>query len=334
MKNYLFKFVVLCMLLIPLQALGQLMPGDVNNDGQVNISDMTLLINYVLTEDAESLNLLNADMNNDGVVNITDVTTLITYLLNGEQEQSNLTFDIGGVSFTMVFVKGGTFNMGTNLRQYARFCGPVHEVTLSDYYIGQTEVTQALWLAVMGYNPSYFTPVNGYPEDLMRPVDEITWYDCQDFIIKLNKLTGRNFRLLTEAEFEFAARGGNMSEGYLYAGSNDLDEVAWIHDNLPEPFTEGWCISRVGLKKPNELGIYDMAGNACEWCYDKHADNPESYPSEPQVNPTGPSTGNRRVIRGSGIGTDSFNSVVYCRFWDWPGMYGISLGFRLALSDD
>ena len=332
MRNYLFKFVVLCLLVTPLQALGQSMPGDVNNDCQVNISDVTLLINYVLTGDAESLNLLNADMNNDDVVNITDVTTLITYLLNGEQEQSNLLFDIDGVSFTMVFVEGGTFIMGTN--QYGTLFGSAHEVTLSDYYIGQTEVTQALWLAVMGYNPSYFTPVNGYPEDLMRPVDEITWYDCQDFIIKLNKLTDRNFRLLTEAEFEFAARGGNMSQGYLYSGSNDIDEVAWYHDNLPEPFTEGWCIQHVGLKKPNELGIYDMAGNACEWCYDKHADNQVCYPSEPQVNPTGPSTGNRRVIRGGSIGSNSFNSAVFVRYWDWPGMYGKSLGLRLALSND
>ncbi len=332
MKNYLFKFVVLCVLVTPLHAQGQSISGDVNNDGQVNISDVTLLINYVLTEDAESLNLLNADMNNDGVVNITDVTTLITYLLNGEQEQSNLTFDIDGVSFTMVFVKGGTFIMGTN--QYGTLCAPAHEVTLSDYYVGQTEVTQGLWLKVMGYNPSYFTPANGYPEDLMRPVDEITWFDCQDFIIKLNKLTGRTFRLLTEAEFEFAARGGNKSQGYLYAGSNDIGEVAWYHDNLPEPFTEGWCISPVGLKKPNELGIYDMAGNACEWCYDKHADNMEPYPSEPQVNPTGPSTGNKRLIRGGSIGSDGFNNIVFIRNWDWPGTYGISLGLRLALSDD
>ena len=153
-------------------------------------------------------------------------------------------FNIGGVGFNMVYVKGGIFMMG------------VHEVTLSDYHIGETPVTQELWEAVMDDNPSLFTG------DLQRPVERVDLYDCEKFIRKLNALTGAFFRLPSEAEWEYAARGGNDSKGYLYSGSNDIDDVAWYYNNSSE------ITHPVKSKKPNELGLYDMSGNVWERCVD------------------------------------------------------------------
>ena len=180
---------------------------------------------------------------------------------------------------------------------------PAHEVTLSSYSIGKTEVTQALWQAVMGSNPSLFTPENGYSSDLNRPVECVSWYDCQTFIAKLNEMTGKNFRLPTEAEWEFAARGGNKGQGYLFAGSNNIDDVAWYWNNIPSQTegAEGYGTQTVGTKAPNELGLYDMTGNVWEWCQDWLGD----YTSEPQTNPQGPATGYYRVGRGGG--------------WNWSG---------------
>ena len=157
---------------------------------------------------------------------------------------------VNGVSFEMARVEGGTFRMGATSEQEDEADSdetPVHSVTLSGYYIGKTEVTQALWQAVMGSNPSRFKG-----SDL--PVECVSWNDCQEFIKKLNRLTGRNFRLPTEAEWEFACRGGNNSRGYKYSGSNDIDNVAWYWDNSGEK------THPVGTKAPNELGIYDMSG--------------------------------------------------------------------------
>jgi formylglycine-generating enzyme required for sulfatase activity len=128
-------------------------------------------------------------------------------------------------------------------------------VILSSYYIGVTEVTQALWQAVMGNNPSYYKGDN-------RPVESVSWNDCQEFIKKLNSLTGRTFRLPTEAEWEYAARGGNRSKGYKYSGSNKLSEVAWYTDNSRA------ITHQVAGKIPNELGLYDMSGNIWELCND------------------------------------------------------------------
>ena len=211
----------------------------------------------------------------------------------------------------MVFVEGGTFTMGATAEQGSGNSDekPTHSVTLSDYYIGKYEVTQAQWKAVMGDNPSVFVGDN-------LPVECVSWNDCQTFITKLNQLTGKNFRLPTEAEWEFAARGGNRSKGYKFAGSNDIGSVAWYYGNNESK------IHPVGTKQPNELGLYDMTGNVHEWCHDWYGD----YSSSPQVNPTGPSSGTNRVIRGS-----------YCisrREDDAPTntvCYG-GHGFRLALS--
>ena len=226
-------------------------------------------------------------------------------------------FTVRGVSFEMVRVEGGTFRMGATSEQEDDAWDiekPVHSVTLSSYYIGKTEVTQALWQAVMGSNPSRF-------EGADLPVENVSWDDCQEFIQKLNRLTGCNFRLPTEAEWEFACRGGNNSRGYKYSGSNVIDDVAWYLGN------SGLKAYPVATKAPNELGIYDMSGNVWEWCNDRYAD----YPAISQTKPTGPQSGSYRVYRGgswlmpprccrSSIRIDSDTSF---RF--------IDLGLRLAL---
>ena len=204
------------------------------------------------------------------------------------------TYTVNGITFRMVSVTGGTFKMGaqsvdSSLPNYDADArdneSPVHDVTLSDYCIGETEVTQGLWYAVMGYNPSF----KYIGDDL--PVDGAGWGRCQEFIEKLNELTGETFRLPTEAEWEFAARGGTMSHGYKYSGSNNIDDVAWYEGDA-----YGIRIHEVATKQPNELGIYDMTGNAYEWCQDWYGE----YSSAAQVNPTGSAsaTGTRRVIRG------------------------------------
>ncbi len=229
-------------------------------------------------------------------------------------------FTVGNVTFTMKPVAGGTFTMGATEEQgsdaYARET-PVHKVTLNDYYIGETEVTQELWQAVMGNNPSSFK-VSGLSN---LPVEQVSWNDCQKFIKKLNKITGQNFRLPTEAEWEYAARGGNKSRGYKYSGSNNIDDVAWYTDN------SGNNTHAVKTKQPNELGIYDMSSNVWEWCNDCYG----SYNSNAQTNPTGPASGSYRVFRGGGWGSNARSCRVSYRSYYAPGSRGGSLGLRLAL---
>ena len=232
-----------------------------------------------------------------------------------EPKFENKTFTAGGVTFTMVAVKGGTFQMGApdsdmNADNDEK---PQHAVTLSDYYIGEMEVTQALWKAVMGSNPSKF-------EGNKLPVEQVSWDDCQAFITKLNVMTGQTFRLPTEAEWEYAARGGNKSQGCMYSGSNDIGLVAWYLDN------SGNKTHEVGTKTANELGIYDMTGNVQEWCQDWFDD----YSSEAQTNPAGPETGSFRVFRG-GSWLDSASSCrVSFRNYIMPSLPYGDLGLRLA----
>ena len=228
------------------------------------------------------------------------------------------TFTVKGVSFKMVFVQGGTFQMGATSEQGSAAESdekPAHRVTLSDYYIGQTEVTQALWQAVMGSNPSNWKGSN-------LPVEQVSWNDCQQFITRLNQLTGRRFRLPTEAEWEYAARGGNKSRGYKYSGSNDLGSVAWYDGNSGKTHP-------VGQKNANELGIYDMTGNVWEWCQDWY--DKEYYGKSPSTNPCNNTSASRRVARGGGWN----NSARYCRVSNRddisPGSTYIFLGLRLAL---
>lgn len=206
-----------------------------------------------------------------------------------------LEFNVNGVKFVMVPVEGGTFMMGATAEQgrdAARDEKPSHSVTLSSYYIGQTEVTQELWTAVMGSNPSLFEGTN-------LPVEQVTWNDCQTFITKLNSATGKRFRLPTEAEWEYAARGGNKSRGYKYSGSNNIEDVAWYTKNSNS------TTHSVATKSPNELGIYDMSGNVYEWCQDWDG----SYSSSAQTNPKGAASGSCRVGRGG----DWRSNALFCR---------------------
>lgn len=216
----------------------------------------------------------------------------------------------------MVYVEGGTFTLGAIVKNEFNtfFSSPEHQVSLESFRIGKYEVTQREWRAVMGSNPSKY-------KDDSQPVENVSWEDCQRFIAKLNNLVGQTFRLPTEAEWEYAARGGNKSQDYKYAGSNDLDLVAWhLENSNNRPH-------RVGTKRPNELGLYDMSGNVWEWCHDWY----ETYKPEAQHNPTGPSSGSVRVFRGGDrVSTPNCCRVVY-RFSDSPSRHDEYIGLRLAL---
>ena len=229
----------------------------------------------------------------------------------------NKEYTVNGVRFKMIAVAGGTFTMGATSEQKRPYDDekPTHTVTLSDYYIGETEVTQELWAAVMGSNPSRFTG------NMQRPVECVSWDDCQTFIRKLNELTGANFRLPTEAEWEFAARGGRNSRGYQYSGSSNLGDVAWYDDNSSD------TTHPVKTKLPNELGVYDMSGNVWEWCQDWIG----SYSLSSQTNPTGPGTGSCRVNRGGSWDYDARYCRSAHRSNNTPGLRFNGLGLRLAL---
>jgi len=247
-------------------------------------------------------------------------------------------FNISGIDFNMVFVKGGTFIMGATSEQCDDAYDdekPTHRVTLSDYYIGETQVTQELWQTVMGSNPSEFKGSN-------LPVENVCWKDCHEFIRKLNSMTGQKFRLPTEAEWEYAARGGNKSKGYKYSGSNNIDDVAWYWKNSGDIYLVGsdnnWNFDRVfnnnrkthsvATKSPNELGIYDMSGNVWEWCQDWYDD----YSSDAQTNPIGPFIGYYRVYRGGGWNINSKFCRVSFRNGLIPSSHkSFDLGLRLAL---
>ena len=262
---------------------------------------------------------LKDDVNDDGVVDLSDATTLIDHVLNGVNNGSTHTFIANNVMFEMVRVEGGTFTMGATAEQASDAFSdelPTHKVTLSPFLIGKYEVSQTLWLAVMGENPSVNTGIN-------LPVDNVTWNECQTFITKLNELTGKNFRLLTEAEWEYAARGGNKSKGYKYSGSNNLGDVAWYIDNSNN------TSHAMGTKAPNELGIYDMTGNVMEWVSDWKG----SYSSGAQTNPTGPDSGTYRVNRGGSYGNVERLSRITNRNSIDPNMSSKTMGLRLCLPE-
>ena len=230
------------------------------------------------------------------------------------------TITVGGVTFTMIHVTGGTFTMGCTDEYGSVWEKPAHQVSLSDYYIGETEVTQALWKAVMGNNPSCFKG-----DDL--PVECVNWFDCQEFISKLNAATGKRFRLPTEAEWEYAARGGSKSQGYKYSGSNNIDEVAWYCEN------SDYKTHKVKSLMRNELGLYDMSGNVSELCSDLF----NVYESGWQVNPKGPNKdmywASSFVIRGGSY--DSSAGICRVLFRNEGSFDGCSArGLRLVLPDD
>jgi formylglycine-generating enzyme required for sulfatase activity len=219
----------------------------------------------------------------------------------------------------MVFVEGGTFTMGCTSEQSdcEYFEKPTHRVTLDSFQIGKYEVTQAQWRAVMGSNPSHFSGCDDCP------VENVSWYDVQEYIQELNQQTGKSYRLPTEAEWEYAARGGNRCKGYRYAGGNDVAKVAWYYDNSASK------THPVGKKQANELGIYDMSGNVWEWCEDWKG----AYSDSSQTNPKGPSSGKYHVLRGGSW----YAYADYCRvsardFIYRPGSLYHYFGFRLVLA--
>ena len=291
--------------------------GDVNGDLTVNVSDVTALVNKILSIADYHPDL--CDLNGDGTVNVSDVTTLVNIILNGDTESSDIqTFTVNGVTFKMVTVEGGTFTMGGTSEQGAVASDekPTHSVTLSTYLIGKTEVTQELWQAVMGTNPST-TKGNTFP------VVKVSWNDCQTFINKLNVLTGKNFRLPTEAEWEYAARGGNKSKAYKYSGSSTIGNVAWYKANAG-------IIKPVASLQPNELGIYDMSGNVWEFCNDWYG----NYSGEAQTNPIGPASGDYRVQRGGSCATGADQCRISYRGAADPTAPFDHVGLRLCLSTE
>lgn len=234
-----------------------------------------------------------------------------------------LELEANGVRFKMIKVEGGTFRMGSNSGNSDE--QPVHSVTLSDYYIGETEVTQALWSAVMGTtvrqqrdkaNVSYL-----YGEGDNYPIYYVSWNECMEFVSRLSQITGRRFALPTEAQWEYAARGGNKSRAYTYSGSNNIDDVAWHKDNSSDN------THPVGTKMANELGIYDMSGNVLEWCQDWYG----TYSSSSQTDPAGASTGSNRVNRGGGCYGNARGCRSTYRHNYGPGNRFGNLGLRLVL---
>ena len=333
-KRILHSLVALLALILPLKSAALIMPGDANGDSTIGMDDLTVLINYLLSGDTDMINFANAatcDGLDSDIITMDDLTVLINYLLTNEGlptiETNEEEIIVNGVHFTMVRIEGGTFMMGATEEQGNDVSSrekPVHQVTLSTYCIGQTEVTQALWTAVMGNNPSNFT-------GLQMPVERVSWDDCHQFIALLNQLTGRNFRLPTEAEWEFAARGGNESQGYKYAGSNNLATVAWYSYNDAWELRgtgNGWHGTHpVATRMPNELNLFDMSGNVHEWTEDWYG----SYTSEAQINPTGPATGTTCVYRGGNWYFDEWFCRVSFRNSVEPTYRSHGIGLRLAL---
>ena len=297
---------------------------------------LLLFISMMLVSFTAGVQYERGDVNLDGQVSISDVTALIDYLLSGTWPEGPVepedpvdpvdeTFTVNGVTFKMVGVKCGTFMMGGTEEQGSDASSsefPVHQVTLTkNFNIGETEVTQALWVAVMGENPSYYGPTSGYGINYQRPVESVSWNDCKEFIRRLTELTGKSFRLPTEAEWEFAARGGVLSQGFKYAGSNNIDDVAWYSGNSSS------VPQSVATKAPNELGLYDMSGNVNEWVEDWYA----AYSEEAQTDPicTEGSIA-YRVLRGGSVGgTPKYARVSY-RAISMPDAGNLILGLRLA----
>ena len=322
----------------------------INPEGgvSVNVGETTTLTASVTPANATNKSVTWSSLHTN-VATVDALTGVVTGVSTGTAticataaDESGVTAE-KGVTVTspfpepgMVFVEGGTFTMGAPDSDTEAFDDerPTHQVTLSSFYIGKYEVTQKEWTAVMGDNPSWLKGDN-------LPVERVSWNDIvgttgnseeingiryyeDGFIYKLNAATGKRYRLPTEAEWEYAARGGNQSKGYLYSGSNNVNDVAWYLDNSDSRTRE------VGTKAPNELGIYDMSGNVWEWCSDLWG----YYTDSPKTNPTGPVTGFGRVYRGGSWGYYAGDVRVSCRYYFMPSSRDITFGFRLASSSN
>lgn len=235
------------------------------------------------------------------------------------------TFNINNAVLTMVRVEGGTFQMGGSDESAKSYEKPVHNVTLDSYYIGLCEVTNEQWEAVVnGRVPSPMDDSIWYYEERFKPKNMVSHQECLEFISRLNALTGLKFSLPTEAQWEYAARGGNKSRGYRYAGSNDISAVGWCYENSETQ------VAITGTKEGNELGLYDMTGNVNEWCSDWYG----YYSSEDQTNPVGPDSGELRVMRGGSVINIEDECRISHRFGGEPGSHFFFVGFRLALKDN
>ena len=241
---------------------------------------------------------------------------LVLVSCSGNKDVNVKEYTVNGVTFKMIAVEGGTFVMGSaeNAPGAESDEYPAHKVTVGNFNLAETEVTQELWMAVMGNNPS------GYTDDAQLPVESVTWVDCQQFISKLNEITGDSFRLPTEAEREYAATGGPPSKGHLPRGNHTLANVGWYKDNAEER------PHKVKLLAPNELGLYDMSGNIWEWCSDWHG----NYTAEDAVDPQGAAEGKTRVVRGGSWLVDAAICRPADRSSGAPRGGGCIVGFRLA----
>jgi formylglycine-generating enzyme required for sulfatase activity len=243
-----------------------------------------------------------------------------SFLISARAQDSVMTVPVAeGVKVEMVWVKGGTFTMGNNetpkgVKLTYAASKPEHRVTVDSYYIGRYEVTQGLWRAVMGYNPSKFTANDSLP------VENVTWEEAQQFVLMLSQMSGRRFRLPTEAEWEYAARGGSK---FPFAGCErgQLESYAWYCTNSER------TTHPVGRLGANPLGLYDMSGNVAEWCQDWMND----YSADAQTNPRGPKTGENKVLRGGHYNGTSPQCTVYDRSWYLPSGKSEYYGLRVVM---
>ena len=242
--------------------------------------------------------------------------------------RGNYTESAYGLNLKMIYVKGGEFLMGEPAGEgdEARAeKAAVHKVKVDDYYIGQFEITQSQWRAVMGTDISRQKHLAGaaayYGVGGNYPMYYITWEEAVEFCNRLSRRTGKKYSLPTEAEWEYAARGGQAGETTRYAGSDDLKRVAWYFENSPS------ATHPVGSKKPNKLGLYDMSGNVWEWCQDWYGD---TYDESDTDNPAGPASGTFRVSRGGGSGSEESDCRVYRRSGNHPGFRLSANGFRVV----
>jgi len=282
-----------------------IIPNNATNKTVIWTSNNSSVVD--VTKDTEEKGLLSAK---------TKGTAIITAATKDGKFKATCTIRVINAEPEMIQVESGTFTMGCTDGD----CGedgrelPIHKVTLSNFKIAKYTVTQEQWEAIMGNNPS-----KNKGNDL--PVEMVTWNDTQEFIKRLNTLTGKKYRLPTEAEWEYAARGGKQSKEYKYSGSDDINSVAWYSGN------SGSTTHPVGRKAPNELGICDMSGNVWEWCSDWYG----AYSENSQVDPTGPTTGTYHVFRGGSYYNTAKGARVASRTWGFSGYNVHDLGFRLVL---